>query len=151
MAAGDVTLFEEFTREIGEKIYNLSSDTLKFGIIDNTLAPVKSIATPRWADWSVNQVSGTGYTADGNTLTTVTWTEADGVSTLKADSFTISQNGAGFTGAYWGIIYSSTATNDEAICFVELGTAIGNDTGDVVVKFNNVASGSPGAICTHSD
>lgn len=151
MAAGDVILFEEFTHEIGEEVHNFSSDTLKIGIVDNTLAPVKTIATPRWADWSVNEVSGTGYTANGNTLTTVTWTEADGVATLKADSFTITQNAGGFTGAYWGIIYNDTATNDEAICFVELGTAIGNVTGDVVVKFNNIASGSPGAICTHSD
>jgi hypothetical protein len=149
MATGDITLFEEFADEIGEEIHNLASDTLKFGIIDNTAAPTAADETPRWADYSANEVSTAGgYTANGVTLTTVTYTEAAGVATLKADSFTLSQNGSGFTDAYWGIIYNDTAVSDQAIGFMELGGPVSEQSGDVVIKFNNVASGSPGDIFT---
>lgn len=152
MATGDVTLFEEFTREIGEEIHNFSSDTLKFGIIDNTAAPTAADATPRWADYSANEVATTGgYTANGETLAGVAWTEANGTSTLVANSFTLSQNGSGFTDAYWGVIYNDTAAADQAICFVELGGPVSEQAGDVVIKFNNVASGSPGEIFHSTD
>lgn len=148
MATGDLTVFEEFADEIGEKIHALGSDALTFGIIDNTSAPTAADTTPRWGDYSANQIStGGGYTGPV-ALTGVTYTEANGVATLAANSFTISQNASGQSSTTaWGIIYNDTATNDEAIAFVELGT-IDITSGDLVIKFNNVASGSPGTILT---
>ena len=153
MATGDVTLFEEFIREIGEEVHNFSApDTLKCGIVDDTLTPLKSIATPRWADFSANEVSTAGgYTANGETLAGVDWSEADGVATLKAQSFTLAQDAGGFADAYWAIIYNDTATNDEAICFIELGGPVSEVAGDVTIKFDGAAVGVAGAICTHSD
>jgi len=148
MATGDLTVFEEFADEIGEKIHALGSDTLTVGIINNTAAPTASDATPRWGDYSANQIStGGGYTGPVD-LTGSTYTEAAGVATLAANSFTISQNGSGQGSVTaWGVLYNNTATNDEAIAFIELGT-IDITAGDLVIKFNNVASGSPGTVLT---
>lgn len=148
MATGDFTIFEEFVDEIGEKIHQLGSDTLKFGIINNTSAPTAADATPRWGDYSANQIgTGGGYTGPV-TLTGTTYTESGGTATLAANSFTISQNASGQSSVTaWGILYNDTATNDEAIGFFELGT-IDITAGDLVIKFNNVASGSPGTIFT---
>jgi hypothetical protein len=116
MATGDVTIFEEVAEMIGEETFNFESDTLKLGLIDNSTPPTAADATPRWADYSGNEVSTAGgYTANGETLASVTYTEADGVATLDADNVSLSQDGSGFTDAYWGIIYDDTATNDEAI------------------------------------
>jgi len=148
MATGDITIFDEFTKELGEEVHNLGSDTLNFGIINNTSAPTAGDATPRWADYSANQIgTGGGYTGPV-ALTGVTWTEAAGTATLAANSFTISQNasGQGSTTA-WGILYNETAAADQAIAFFELGT-IDITSGDLVIKFNNVASGSPGTVLT---
>jgi len=148
MATGDLTVFEEFADEIGEKIHALGSDTLTVGIINNTLAPTAADATPRWGDYSANQIgTGGGYTGPVD-LTGSTYTEAGGVATLAANSFTISQNASGQSSVTaWGILYNNTATNDEAIAFIELGV-IDITAGDLVIKFNNVASGSPGTILT---
>ena len=148
MATGDLTVFEEFADEIGEKIHALGSDTLTFGIINNTTPPTAADATPRWGNYSANQIgTGGGYTGPV-ALTGTAYTEANGTATLVANSFTISQNASGQSSVTaWGIIYNDTATNDEAIAYVELGT-IDITAGDLVIKFNNVASGSPGTILT---
>ena len=137
MATGDVTIFEEVAEMIGEETFNFESDTLKLGLIDNTTPPTAADATPRWADYSGNEVSTAGgYTANGETLASVTYTEADGVATLDADNVSLSQDGSGFTDAYWGIIYDDTATNDEAIGFVELGGPVSEQAGPVAINWN---------------
>jgi hypothetical protein len=148
MATGDFTIFEEFTTDLGTEVHNLSSDVLKFGIIDNTTPPTAADATPTWSDYSANEIStGGGYTGPV-TLTDVTYTEASGTATLAGDSFTISSNASGQASTTaWGILYNETAASDQAIGFFELGT-IDITAGDVIIKFNNVASGSPGTIFT---
>ena len=86
MARGDVTMFDEFLLELGKETHNLTSDTLKLGIVDNTITPLATQTTPTWSDFSTNEVATTGnYTANGETLTTVTWTLISGIPTLKAD------------------------------------------------------------------
>ena len=137
MATGDVTIFQEVSEMIGESVFNFASDTLKLGLIDNTTAPTAADATPRWSDYSANEVSAAGgYTANGITLTSVTYTEAAGVATLDAANVSLTQNGSGFTDAYWGIIYDDTATNDEAIGFVELGGPVSEQAGPVAINWN---------------
>jgi hypothetical protein len=137
MAAGDVTIFEEFAEMLAQETFNFDSDTLKLGIIDNSTPPTAADATPRWGDYSANEVSTAGgYTADGETLANVSWSEADGVATLDADNVSLAQDGSGFTDAYWGIIYDDTAANDEAIGFVELGGPVSEQAGPVAVNWN---------------
>jgi hypothetical protein len=137
MAQGDVTVFEEFAEMLGQKIFNFDSDTLKLGIIDNTTPPTAADATPRWGDYSANEVSTAGgYTANGETLTTVSWSEADGVATLDADNVSLSQDGSGFTDGYWGILYDDTASNDEAFAFVELGGPVSEQAGPIAINWN---------------
>jgi hypothetical protein len=137
MATGDFTLFEEFVDQIGEEGHNFSSDTLKLGLIDNTAAPTAADATPTWSDYSANEVgTGGGYTANGETLANVTWTEADGTATLDADDVSLIQDGSGFTDAYWGILYNDTNGTDMAIGFVELGGPVSEQAGPITVQWN---------------
>ena len=137
MAQGDILLFDEWVREMGEEIHDWSSDTIKLGLIDNTTPPTQADATPRWADYVANEVgTGGGYPANGITLTSVTWTEAAGVGTLDAANVQLSQNASGFTDAYWGILYNDTAASDQAIGFVELGGPVSEVAGPVNINWN---------------
>lgn len=137
MATGTVTVFQEFSDQLGKEIHNFSSDTLKIGLIDNTLTPTAGDATPTWSDYSANEVStGGGYTANGETLASVTWSEAAGVATLDAANISLDQNGSGFTDAYWGIIYNDSAASDDAIAFVELGGPVSEQSGPVAINWN---------------
>jgi hypothetical protein len=140
MARGDLTVFEEFADTLGMEYFDFDSDTLKLALIDNTTAPTAADTTPAWGDYSANEVTGgTSYTAGGDALTTLSWTEAAGVATLDADDVVWSQDGSGPTDIYWGILYDDTPTTplaDPAICFVDMGGAVSLQDGDVTVAWN---------------
>lgn len=137
MAQGDLTVFEEFSLELGKGTFDFTSDTIKVGLIDNTSAPTAADATPVWGDYSGNEVSGTGYTAGGATLSGVTYTEASGVATLDdTGNVTWSQNGAGPTDIYYAVVYDDDAASDEAICFIDMGGPVSLQDGDVSITWN---------------
>ena len=48
MAAGDIAVFNVFQEKLGESVFNMSTDTFKMGIIDNTSAPTAADADPCW-------------------------------------------------------------------------------------------------------
>jgi len=153
MAAGDVTVFEEFVLSLGSETHDFANDVFKLGLIDAVVTPTAADATPRWGagsgvDYDANEVSTAGgYTAGGETIGSTTWTEADGVATFDGANISLAQNGSGFTDARWGIIYNETATNNEAIAFVDLGAAISEQAGAVAINWSD----SPSAIFTISD
>ena len=138
MATGDLTPFEEATLDFLNGVHNLDSDTIKVGLIDNTTPPTAADATPRWADYSGNEVgTGGGYTADGLTLSGTGTSEAAGTATFDdSGNISISQDGSGFTDAYWAIIYNDDATNDEALAFVELGGPVSEQAGPITITWN---------------
>jgi len=137
MATGDLTLFEEFAQNIGAEGHDFTNDTLKLGIIDNTVTPTAADATPAWSDYSANEVSAAGgYTANGITLANVSYAEANGVGKLDADDISLSQNGSGFTDGYWGILYNDTNAGDAAIGFVELGGPVSEQAGPISINWN---------------
>jgi hypothetical protein len=137
MAKGDVVYFQEAMLEFGKGTFDLSSDTLKCGIVDDTLTPVANIATPNWSDYSANEVATTGnYTSGGETLTTVSWAMASGIATLTADDVVVLEHASGFTDGYWAIIFSSTASN-AAIFAIDLGGPESEQAGDVSVEFSS--------------
>jgi hypothetical protein len=151
MAAGDIILFDEYSREAGEKIHKLDTDVLKLGLINNVAPPDRADNLPSWNSYAVNEVDAitAEYPTGGVTIGNSSWTEAGGVSTYEGNSFTIAQNASGFTNGFWGILYNSTATGLNAIGFLEMGGPVSQVAGDVVIKWNGVASGAKGAIFTH--
>ena len=138
MARGDLTIFEEFSDQLGKEAHNFSSDTLKLGIVDETTpVPVASSAAPTWDDFVGNEVSAAGgYTANGLTLASVTWAEASGVAKLDAADVSLTQDASGFTNAYWGIIYNDTNATDMCIGFVDLGGPVSEQAGPININWN---------------
>jgi hypothetical protein len=145
MARGDLTIFEEMAVYFGGGMtsqtgmdFESGGDTFKLAMIDNTTAPTAADTTPIWGDYSANEVSGTGYTAGGEALTTQTWTEAAGVATFDADDVSWTQNGAGPTDCYWQVLYDDTITNpvDPAVCFVDMAGPVSLQDGDITTKWN---------------
>lgn len=140
MARSDLFVFQKTSFQVGTGEHNLESNTFKLGIINSTITPVVGQETPSWGDFSANEVStGGGYVAGGITLANVTFTEAAGISTFDADPVTLAQDPAGFTDAYWGIIYDDTNATDAAIAFIDLGGPVSEV--DSPIEFNWNASG----------
>ena len=144
MAQGDLTIFESFAEELGQELHHFDNDltAIRLGIVDDTITPTAADrlngTTPRWSDYSANQVSAAGnYVTGGVTLTSVTWTpEVDGVATLNAANYTINQDGGGFTDARWAILYNDNADNDNAIAFIDLGGTVSEQDGDITFAWD---------------
>jgi hypothetical protein len=122
MAQGTLTLFEEFALNIGDGTHDMDGDTFKIALI--TTLPTAADATPALGDYT--EVSGAGYTAGGETLTT-TYTETGGTATFATNGATITwtQNGSGPTNIVAGLIYNDTAAGDPAVCFIDFTTDSG--------------------------
>lgn len=128
MATGDIKWFQQGLLDLGNKIHNLSSDTLQLGIVTTTTVPSMSTTAPHWGgtgttNFATNQVStGGGYTGP-IALASVTWTNVSGVLTLRATDVVVPQNASGFANGAYGIIYNNTDANKRALGYIELSSA----------------------------
>jgi len=121
MAQGALLVFDDFLDDLCGKVHNIltGGDTIKLMLINNTKVPAADDTTPVKADYT--EVSGTGYTAGGETLT-ITGEQSSGVFTFDATgdpAASWSKNAAGPTDIYYGIIYNDSASNDECIAFID--------------------------------
>lgn len=145
MAQGDFTVFNAFKESIGESLLDLETDTFKLAFISTV--PTASDADPRWGaggstNLSSDEVSGTNYTAGGNTLANPAYTESSGTATWDTDDpATWSQHASGPTNIKTGIIYDDTDTGKRAIGFIDMTTdggttAISLANSDITVQVN---------------
>lgn len=131
MAVGDVTMFNKFWEDVGDKLHALSADVFKFGIVTNATVPASTTADPRWGaggttNFATNEVTpGGNYAAGGPTIDGADpWTISTATTIFDPIDVSIAANAANPTGAYWGILYNDTDAGKRAIGFIELGTAI---------------------------
>lgn len=154
MAAGDIVWFDQALLNLGEKIFDLSSDTLKLGLVKSAansgIDPSATTSDPCWGaggstNLSSSQVAtgGTSYTGP-QTLSSVTWTLVSGTPTLRAANVTLAADASGFTNARWGIIYDDSATNKNALAYVDLGA----DTSIAAASYTFDWSGASGDVLT---
>jgi len=107
---------------------NSTGDTFKIALY--TSSATLDATTTAYSD--TNEVSGTGYTAKGNTLTNVTPTTSGTTAyTDFADttwsSATITANGA--------LIYNEDAAGDPAVCVLAFGGDKTSTNGDFTIQF----------------
>ena len=129
MVAGDWKWFAQGLHDIGNKLIDLDTDVLKFGLVTAVLTPTVTLAAPCWGaggtnNMSTNQIAtATSYTGPV-TLASVTWTkDATGAVLDFADPSVIAQDAGGATNIAWLILYSDTAANKNCIGYQELSAA----------------------------
>ena len=142
MAQGDVTVFDQFRENIGEKIVNLETDTINVGLITNAVTPAASTADPCWGaggttNFSTNEVTpGGNYSAGGSAIANPVYSQTGGVATFDGDNVAIAAHASNPTTARWGIIYSDTATNKNCIAYVDLGGVTDLTSGGLTLAWN---------------
>ena len=136
MARGDLTLFEEFANQLGSEnhVFEAAGDTIRVALFTASRTFAAADASPAYS--STNEVSGTGYTAGGATIASQSYNEASGVATFDGADVTWSQNASGFTGATSALIYNDSNASDMAIGWVDLGSAVSQQDGDVTISWN---------------
>jgi hypothetical protein len=142
MSQGDVTWFNAAKGKLGLAVINLETDVLKLGLVTASVTPTASTADPCWGAGGTTNLStyevtpGGNYSAGGPTVTNNTFTESGGTATLDADNTSIAQSGSNPTNARWGILYSDTSTNKDALAFVDLGGVTDLSSGGFSVTWN---------------
>lgn len=116
-------VYNQFKSEVMKGTYNLDNggDTLKCGLLDNTATPSES--STGWSGVSGDEVSGTGYTAGGETLSSQAITQDDTNNYGVFDAGDVSWTNASFTARY-AVIYDDTPTTpaDPLICLIDFGS-----------------------------
>ena len=80
-----------------------------------------------------NEVVGTGYSAGGESLTSVTLTQSGGTITFDADDVTWTSSTITARGA---VIYDDSLTDDPLIAYIDFGADKSSSSGDFVLSFN---------------
>jgi len=113
MAAGPFVFFESFAEAVADGTIDLDTDTLKVALFTSTFTP--NAATQAQFSALTNQVAaGAGYTAGGEALTGVTFSQTGGVATLDATDVVWTAAGGDITARY-AVVYSDTATGNDLI------------------------------------
>lgn len=118
------------------RVVDFDTDTIKAMLVTSSYTP--SASGHACKNSVTNEVSGTGYTAGGYTLSSPTLTESAGTSTFDAADVIVPQNGAGFSNARYVIIYKDTGTaaTSTLILYGDLGANVGNVAGDLELNWN---------------
>ena len=126
MAQGTLTVFNAAAESIGEKLIDLENDT--FFMAFTSTVPSTSASDPRWGsggstNLSTDEVSGTNYTAGGNTLGAGSNVLSGAVATFDlADPAQWVTDGSGPTNIKSAIIYDNTDAGKRAWAWIDMTT-----------------------------
>lgn len=113
------TKFNAFAQDLGSKVHDLGSDTLKV-MLTNTL-PVATDAVK--AD--ITEIAaGNGYTAGGSAVTSQSYTNSSGTSTLAGTGPTFTASGGNIGAFQYTVLYNSTPVAGPLIAWADYGSSI---------------------------
>ena len=130
MAFSGSALCTSFKQEILVGTHNFtasSGNTFKLALYTNSASP--SAATTAYS--TSNEVSGTGYSAGGGTLTSVTPTTSGTTAFCDFADLTFSSSSITARGA---VIYNSSAS-DKAVAVLDFGSDKTSSAGDFTISF----------------
>ena len=119
-----------FKQELMEGVHDFTAHTFKIALYTSS-ATLDATTT----DYSAtNEVSGSGYTAGGNTLTVTGGAVSTSGTTAYIDFADTTWSTATIT-ARGAVIYNSTATGNPAVAVLDFGADKTSTAGDFTVSF----------------
>jgi hypothetical protein len=113
---------------------DLDLETHKVALFTNSITPDFTSDTAYGVSpYDANEVSGTGYTAGGATLTTTTITGASGTATF--DAADTSWSSSTITNARGALIYADALAGNNAIVLVNLGQDYSTSAGTFLITW----------------
>ena len=146
MATGEIKWFSGALLELGKGTHDLSADTIKWMLLTSSTTPAITDTDPRYGsggsvNFTTNECSAGGnYSTGGTALASVTWTNVSGIPTLRATDVTMTAHASNPTDARWVVFYNNTATNKNALFFVDLGAVKTFVSLDLVIDFQGAGT-----------
>ena len=125
-----------FAQELLKGTHNFTSNTIKLALY--TANPYTTASTS-YTVGSANQVSGTGYTTGGNTLSNPVVANQTNVATLTFDQ---TQWTSATFGAAYAVIYNNSAS-DKLVVVLDFGGTKSCSNGTFTITFPSTSSGTP--------
>lgn len=123
-------------KSMASGLMDLSSDTLKVMLCTSSYTPDQD--AHQFKSSVTNEVSGTGYTAGGATLGSVTLTYTAGTNTLAFDAADVTWSTSTITARY-AVVYDSTPgtdATDPLICYVDFGADVSSTAGNFTITWD---------------
>lgn len=144
MAAGDLVIFPKFlaNQQSGLYLTDFHNASMSINVmLVSTLTAADIAAAGYLSGFAVGstQVTGTGYTAGGNSLSAITLTVSASSPIFMAGNTTWAQDPAGFTNARWALLYHPTGSDATAwlLAYLDLGSDRGNVSGPFTIQWNS--------------
>jgi len=129
-------IYNSFKKKIMDGSIDLDTDTIKVALVTSSYTPDQD--THDFFDDVTNEVSGTGYTAGGATLASVTVTadNTDNEGVFDAADVTWSSSTITARGA---VIYKSTGTASTSplIAYIDFGADKSSSNGNFTIQWNS--------------
>ena len=133
MASGmyGITFLNALKNDLALDLDDTTADRFKVMLVTSSYTP--DFGTHDFKADVTNEVSGTGYTAGGESLTSVTLTQSGGTITFDADDVTWTSSTITARGA---VIYDDSLASDPLIAYIDFGADKSSSAGDFVLSFN---------------
>lgn len=133
-----VTAFQYglFNKSAWNKELDLDSDTIKVMLCTSSYVPNQD--THQYKSSITNEVTGTGYTAGGNTLTSTVVAYTTGTNVLNFDAADTVWATSTITARY-AVVYDSTPGTDATrplICYVDFGADVISSGGNFTIAWD---------------
>ena len=133
MASGmyGITFLNALKNDLALDLDDTTADRFKVMLVTSAYTP--DFGTHDFKADVTNEVTGTGYTAGGESLTSVTLTQSGGTITFDAADVTWASSTITARGA---VVYDDSIVNDPLICYIDFGADKSSSAGDFVLSFN---------------
>ena len=135
-----------FAQELLKGSHDFINDTIKLALYEAGSGAPYTVSSTVYSSGVANQVSGTGYTTNGNTLNNPVVANQTNVATLTFDQ---TQWTSATFGAAYGVIYNDT-DGDKLVVVLDFGGTKSCSNGTFTITFPSTSSSGPGAAGTNS-
>jgi hypothetical protein len=126
-----ITFLNALKNDLALDLDDTTADRFKVMLVTSSYTP--DFGTHDFKADVTNEVSGTGYSAGGESLTSVTLTQSGGTITFDAADVTWASSTITARGA---VIYDDSLTDDPLIAYIDFGADKSSSAGDFVLSFN---------------
>ena len=128
-----------FAQELLKGTHNFTANTIKLALYTAGSGAPYSTSDTAYSSGVANEVSGTGYTTGGNTLSSPVVANQSNVATL---TFAQTQFTSATFGAAYAVIYNNSAS-DKLVVVLDFGGTKSCSNGTFTITFPSTSSGSP--------
>ena len=128
-----------FAQELLKGSHDFINDTIKLALYEAGSGSPYDVNATVYSSGVANQVSGTGYTTNGNTLGSPVVANQTNVATL---TFAQTQWTSATFGAAFGAIYNNSAS-DKLVVVLDFGGTKSCSNGTFTITFPSTSSGTP--------